>query len=610
MAGIGCHGMQIFLDPEHCKSVAQMGGEGMHWMGQQPFTSEPHVFANIGDGTFAHSGSLAIRQAVAFDARITYKLLVNGFVSMTGGQAIAGGQSVQGMVANLQSEGVKKIVVVTDDVGKYAGAPMPGGVPVEHRSQMERIQKELREYPGVSVIVYEQPCATERRRLRKQGKWEDPAKRSFINQRVCEGCGDCGKVSTCLSIEPLDTPFGRKRRINQSSCNKDFSCVDGFCPSFVTVHGGSLKKPDKAERTLEPFEVPEPALPALATRTAPWSVMVGGIGGTGVVTIGQVLAMAAYIDGTACLSLDVMGMAQKYGAVLSHLSFADTQAKLTAPRIGAGETDTLVGCDLIVASGMEAMSTLARGRSRAVVCSDVIATAEFARDADWSASPDALMGRLRAVIGDDAVSPVDGQRLAMTLIGDTIASNMMMVGVAWQQGRIPLTRAAIERAIALNGVQVPMNLKAFAWGRCIAADPARVDQMASGGQVITFQPRRVEPSLEERVAAFAAELNRLRRRRAREALHRVRRRRAPRRSGAGRQARVRVGSGGLVLQAAGRQGRVGGGPAVHEPRVPQGPGGHLRGRTTRCTSTSAPGPSRASMRPPASRSNARSARGC
>jgi indolepyruvate ferredoxin oxidoreductase len=500
LAGIGCHGMQVFLDPENCKAFSQMGGEGMHWLGQQPFTSEKHVFANLGDGTYAHSGSLAIRQAVAAGVPITYKLLANGFVSMTGGQPIAGGQSLPQIVDALRADGVRKIVVVTDDPSKYASVKFADGVPVKHRSEMEAIQTEFREFPGVSVIVYEQPCATERRRLRKQGKWEDPARRTFINSAVCEGCGDCGKVSTCLSVEPLETEFGRKRRINQSSCNKDFSCVDGFCPSFVTVHGGSLRKPDRsAARSLEPFEVDDPRLPELAGRKQPFNVLVGGIGGTGVITIGQVLGVAAYIDGTHLASLDMMGMAQKYGAVFSHLHFAASADLLTSPRISAGETDTMIGCDLIVASGEEPVGTLSRGRSHAVVCSDLIATAEFARNADWSANGEGLMERIRAGTGE-ALTVVDGQRLATALMGDAIASNMLMVGVAWQLGRIPLSQAAIERAIELNGVQVEMNRKAFHWGRCIAVDPARVERMLSGGQVIEFHRKPKPETLDQIVA--------------------------------------------------------------------------------------------------------------
>jgi len=497
LAGIGCHGMQVFLDPQNCKTVAQMGGEGMHWMGQQPFTTEKHVFANIGDGTYAHSGSLAIRQAVAFNAPITYKLLVNGFVSMTGGQAVMGGQSIAQLVAGIQADGVQRIVVVSDQPEKYQKPEDSAGAPVFHRSELDTVQKDLREYPGVSVLIYEQACATERRRLRKQGQWDDPPKRSFINSAVCEGCGDCGKVSTCLSIEPLDTPLGRKRRINQSSCNKDFTCVEGFCPSFVTVHGGRLRRPEQGARARQPFEVAEPVLPVLEHG---FNVLVAGIGGTGVVTIGQVLAMAAHIDGKACLSLDVMGMAQKYGAVFSHLNFAPDAGHLTAPRIGAGEVDTLIGCDLIVASGNEPLAALARERSAVVVCSDVIATSEFARNTDWSADPERLIDRLRSAAGANAVRTVEGQRLAVELMGDAIATNMLMVGVAWQLGRIPLSRAAIERAIELNGVSVDMNRRAFQWGRCIAADAQRVDAPAASGQVVVLHRRPVEPPLDQLVA--------------------------------------------------------------------------------------------------------------
>ncbi|MFZ9408201.1 MAG: indolepyruvate ferredoxin oxidoreductase family protein, partial [Burkholderiaceae bacterium] len=524
MAGIGCHGMAVYLSPDTTKTISQMGGEGMHWLGQQPFTDEKHVFANLGDGTYAHSGSLAIRQAVAANVPITFKLLANGFVSMTGGQPIAGGQTVPQMVDALRADGVQKIVVVTDDLEKYANARFPAEVPLKHRSELDAVQRELRDYPGVSVLVYEQPCATERRRLRKQGQWEDPAKRSFINSAVCEGCGDCGKVSTCLSIEPVETEFGRKRRINQSSCNKDFTCTEGFCPSFVTVHGGRLRKPDQpAREPLQPFEVPQAPVPMLEGRNTPFNVLVGGIGGTGVITIGQVLGVAAHIDGCHVTSLDMMGMAQKYGAVFSHLHFAADQAQLTSPRITAGETDTLIGCDLIVASGDEPVASLLPGRSQAVVCADLIATAEFARNADWTAQPEGLLERIRAGTGSSALTTVDGQRLAVALLGDAIAANMMMVGLAWQKGLIPLSRSAIERAIELNGVSVEMNRKAFAWGCCIASDPDRVERMIAGGslqsagssaqtqaangaQVIQFHRRAAPATLDETIERRVAEL--------------------------------------------------------------------------------------------------------
>lgn len=485
LAGIGCHGMAVLLDPQNYRSISQMGGEGIQWLGQQPFTAEKHVFANIGDGTYAHSGMLAIRQAVAAHVPITYKLLFNGFVSMTGGQPVEGGQTVPQVLHSLSAEGVKRIALVTDDPGKYDKVPLPEGVQVHHRSRLDAVQRALREYPDVSVIVYDQPCAAERRRLRKKGKWADPPKRTFINTAVCEGCGDCGRVSTCLSIEPVDTELGRKRRINQSSCNKDFTCVEGFCPSFVTVHGGELRKTGKARPPEALQALPDPVLPEAAQG---FNILVCGIGGTGIVTVGQVLAMAAYLDGLHCSSLDVMGMSQKYGAVLSHVRIAARPEDLHASRIGAGETDTLIGCDLIVASGNEAVATLAKGRSRGVICSDVISTAEFARNPDWAVDPAALLTRVRERTDREMVV-LEGQRLATQLLGDAIAANMFMVGAAWQKGQIPVSLAAIERAIELNGVAVDMNKQAFLWGRRAAHDLKAVEASLRGASVIRFMPR-------------------------------------------------------------------------------------------------------------------------
>jgi indolepyruvate ferredoxin oxidoreductase len=486
LAGIGCHGMAVLLDPKNYRSISQMGGEGIQWLGQQPFTSEKHVFANIGDGTYAHSGMLAIRQAVAAHVPITYKLLYNGFVSMTGGQPVEGGQTVPQIVQSLTAEGVKKIALVTDDPDKYRSVALPDGVEVLHRSKLEAVQRQLREYADVSVIVYDQPCAAERRRLRKKGKWEDPPKRTFINSAVCEGCGDCGKVSTCLSIEPLDTELGRKRRINQSSCNKDFTCVEGFCPSFVTVYGADLRKAAKPRNTQSLPTPPEPTLPDVV---GGFNILVCGIGGTGIVTVGQVLSMAAHLEGLHCSSLDVMGMAQKYGAVLSHVRIATRADDIHASRIGVGETDTLIGCDLIVASGNEVVGTLSRGRSRGVICADVISTAEFARNPDWAVDPAALVGRVRERTNQE-MFVLDGQRLATQLMGDAIAANMFMVGVAWQKGQIPLSLAAIDRAIELNGVAVDMNREAFLWGRRAAHDLKAVEVALRPGKVIEFTRRR------------------------------------------------------------------------------------------------------------------------
>lgn len=508
LAGIGCHTMAMLANPKLTTTVSHMGAEGVMWLGQHAFTSEKHVFANIGDGTYAHSGFLAIRQAIAARVPITYKLLYNGFVSMTGGQAVESGQTPAQILASLAGEGVRKMAVVTDELERYAGVTLPAGVSLHHRTEMDQVQRAFREYPEVSVILYDQACATERRRLRKRGKWADPDKRSFINAAVCEGCGDCGAASNCMSIEPLETELGRKRQINQASCNKDYSCVEGFCPSFVTVHGGKLRTAATARAT-QPTAVwtdPLPS-PSIALPTRAFSVLVGGIGGTGVVTIGQTLAMAAHVQGLFSSNLDVTGLAQKYGAVGSHVRIAAQPEWLHATRIGTGEADTMIGCDLVVAATDESLSRMALGKSRAVVCTDLVPTAEFARNPDWQLDPAALMERLRAAVGDQAFL-LEGQRLAVALMGDPIAANMLMLGAAWQLGQIPLQLAAIERAIELNGVAIPMNKEAFTWGRRAAHDLAAVERFVkakSPAQVIRFVPRQ-QRSLQEIVTHRSAHL--------------------------------------------------------------------------------------------------------
>ena len=402
LAGIGCHWMATLVNPNQTATASHMGGEGAMWLGQEPFTLQDHVFANIGDGTYAHSGSLAIRQAIAADVPITYKILFNGFVSMTGGQPIEGAMTPVQILSELAAEGVKKLALVADDPERYAGVPLPAGVSLRHRDTMDATQREFREYKGVSVILYDQPCATERRRLRKRGKWADPAIRTFINSAVCEGCGDCGRVSNCMAIEPLETEFGRKRRINQSSCNKDFSCTDGFCPSFVTVHGGSLRKPE-ATAPLSQYlpPVPEPILPEIGER---FSVLVAGIGGSGVVTISQTLAVAAYLDGLFSSNLDLTGLSQKYGAVTAHVRIAREPGALHATRIAAGEADALIGCDLIVAAGDESLSKLKHGKTGAVISADLTPTADFARNPNWSVDADLLIERLKNALGQGAHS--------------------------------------------------------------------------------------------------------------------------------------------------------------------------------------------------------------
>ena len=477
LAGIGCHTIAMFQNPAQTTTVSHMGGEGAMWLGQQPFTEEKHVFANIGDGTYFHSGFLAIRQAVAAGVPMTYKVLVNGFVSMTGGQPIDGDLPVSRMAAEVIAEGVKEVVVVTDDPDRVRALGLPASVSVHHRSEMDAVQARLRDYPGVSVLFYDQPCATERRRLRKRGKWPDPDKRVFINAAVCEGCGDCGKTSNCLSIEPLETPLGRKRRINQASCNKDFSCVEGFCPSFVTVHGGRLRK-SQVSSAPDAASAPMPAIPepAIARPAGACSVLVTGVGGTGVVTIGQIIGMAAHLDGLNASILDMTGLAQKYGAVMSHVRMAPDAGALHATRIAAGEADAVIGCDLLVTAGDEALSKIGNGRTRVAVCTDLVPTAEFARNPDWHADAAALVRRVEDACGESAVFAIDAIRVAAALMGDPIAANMFMLGVAWQHGWIPVSQAAILRAIELNNVAVEFNQQCFQWGRRAAHDRAGVLQ--------------------------------------------------------------------------------------------------------------------------------------
>jgi len=503
LAGIGCHTIAMLQNPAKTTTVSHMGGEGVMWLGQAPFTDEEHVFANMGDGTYFHSGFMAIRQAVAANATMTYKLLVNGFVAMTGGQPVDGNLSVAQMAQELCAEGVVKLAIVADAPEKYEGQALPAGVVVHPRAALEGLQLEFRKIEGVSVIIYEQPCATERRRLRKRGKWPDPPQRTFINAAVCEGCGDCGSVSNCLAIEPLETAFGRKREINQSSCNKDFTCIEGFCPSFVTIQGGSLRKP-AAPGSAGGDDFPALPEPLLQRPSELYSILVTGIGGTGVVTIGQILGMAAHIDGLCCSVLDVTGLAQKYGAVLSHVRVAPSQEELHATRIAAGEADAVVGCDLVVTAGDESVTKMRAGRTRTVVASDLVPTSAFTRNPDWTMDVDALLDRLRP--GSSAgLIPVHALHLCRALLGDGIAVNMFMLGLAWQRGMIPLSYVAIDSAIALNGVAVDFSRRSFLWGRRAGHDLAAVEQRARATSVLPFPTKMVE-TLESVVARRASEL--------------------------------------------------------------------------------------------------------
>ncbi len=474
-AGIGCHYMAIWMDRETA-TYTQMGGEGVPWIGQAPFTETPHIFANLGDGTYFHSGILAIRAALAAGVTITYKILYNDAVAMTGGQPIEGHLSVPQITEQLAAEGVKRIVVVSDEPDKYpAGAGFAAGVDIFHRERLDEVQRNLRETPGVSVLIYDQTCAAEKRRRRKRGTFPNPAKRIFINELVCEGCGDCSRASNCLSVVPVETEFGRKRAIDQSSCNKDYSCVEGFCPSFVTVHGGAVRKHHAPKDHDEIPTLPTPPSPSLAE---PYNILVAGIGGTGVVTIGALLGMAAHLEGKGCSVLDMTGLAQKGGAVLSHIRIAKAPEDIHAARVTTGGAHLLLGCDIVVAAAPDGLARLREGTSRAVINQHETITGAFPRNPDIAFPRRQLAQQVSAAVGPGRADFVDATRLATALLGDSIATNLFMLGYAFQKGLIPVGADAIERAIELNGVAVDANRRAFRWGRWATIDAAAVERAA------------------------------------------------------------------------------------------------------------------------------------
>ncbi|HWK69584.1 MAG TPA: indolepyruvate ferredoxin oxidoreductase family protein [Burkholderiaceae bacterium] len=466
LAGIGCHYMAIWMDRK-TETFSHMGGEGAAWIGQKSFTSEKHVFANLGDGTYFHSGILAIRAAIASNANITYKILYNDAVAMTGGQPVDGVLKVTDVIAQVQAEGARKVVVVTDEPEKYKGIALAGNAPVYHRDELDRVQRELRETEGTTVLVYDQTCATEKRRRRKRGAYPDPARRVFINDAVCEGCGDCSVKSNCLSVEPLETPLGTKRKINQSSCNKDFSCVNGFCPSFITAEGAQLKKPQPQESkaaSAPDTGLPAPRIPAI---DGPYGILVTGIGGTGVVTIGGLLGMAAHLESKGVTVLDMAGLAQKGGAVLSHVQIARHPDDLHATRIATGEAQVIIGCDAIVTTSAEVLSKVRKDTTRAAINSAPIPTADFIRNPSWR-FPDAAAHATLAEAMGEGCEVLDANALAVHLLGDAIYANPLLLGYAWQKGWIPLSGESLRRAIELNGVMVEKNLSAFEWGRAAA----------------------------------------------------------------------------------------------------------------------------------------------
>ncbi len=496
VAGIGCHFMATWMGRDTL-GWTQMGGEGASWIGQAPFTTRPHVFQNIGDGTFYHSGSLAVRAAVASGASVTFKILHNDAVAMTGGQKMeTANLTVPQITRLLEAEGVKAIAVVTDEPDKY---PIPSGfapgVTVHHRDELDAVQRRLRGIEGVTAIVYDQTCAAEKRRRRKRGQFPDPDERVIINELVCEGCGDCGVQSNCVAIQPVETEYGRKRRIDQSACNKDFSCIEGFCPSFVSVEGAKLRRATAGAREV-PFPVlPEPVLPALE---GAYGIVVTGIGGTGVVTIAALLGMAAHLEGKGFVALDMIGLAQKGGAVVSHLKIAPTPEAVGAPRVATGGARLLLACDPLVAAGRTALPTVARGTTRVIANDEDVPTGAFTRDPDLAVPGERLRRTLAEAAGPDGLELVEATRLATALLGDAIAANLFLVGYAWQRGLVPLGEAAILRAIELNGVAVELNRRAFLWGRRAAFDLEAVRRIA--GLAERREPLSLDGTIADRIA--------------------------------------------------------------------------------------------------------------
>ena len=499
-AGIGCHWMAQSMD-RSTLGYTHMGGEGMVWVGEAPFSKRKHMFQNIGDGTYFHSGYLGIRAAVSAGTNITFKILFNDAVAMTGGQKHDGALTVPAIAHQVSAEGVKRIVVVSDEPHKYPlETAWPAGVTFHHRDELDNVQRDIREAQGTSVLIYDQTCAAEKRRRRKRGTFPDPAKRIVINDLVCEGCGDCGVKSNCVSVQPVETEFGRKRAIDQSSCNKDYSCVNGFCPSFVTVVGGSLSKPEAAVQGQAVPLLPEPVRPNIDDRV--YSILVAGMGGTGVVTIGAILGMAAHLEGRGCGLLDMAGLAQKGGSVWSHLRLGPNPQSIKTIRIAAGGADLVLGCDLIVAGNTKTLAATRHGSTHVLVNTQETMPGAFTRNADMQYPTQALRRNIVEAVGQEHAEFVDSGRIATALLGDSIAANMFMLGFAYQRGLIPLSATSIESAIELNGAAKKMNTEAFRWGRQAALNPQAVEQLLAAkaaGQGMRISPQPVK-TLDEVIA--------------------------------------------------------------------------------------------------------------
>ena len=497
LGGVGCHLMAVAMG-RNTLTICHMGGEGAAWLGVSGHSGTQHIFANMGDGTYFHSGILAIRAAVAGKINITYKLLFNDAVAMTGGQPLDGTLTVPQLTRQLAAEDVKRIIVMSDEPEKYKGVTdFAPGIEIRHRDELDAAQRDLRDTPGVTALIYDQTCAAEKRRRRKRGKFADPAVRVFINEMVCEGCGDCSVKSNCLAVIPVETEFGRKRAIDQHACNKDYSCVTGFCPSIVTVHGGAVRRGQGLQPDAGDFaDLPEPVPPGLRD---PYGILIAGVGGTGVVTIGALLGMAAHLEGKGATVLDMTGLAQKGGAVMSHVRLANRQDQLHSVRIATGEARLLLACDIVVAVSDEVLARTASGVTRAIVNTGRTITGEFIRNPDRAFPEGAMETSIVDAVGADASTFIDASHLAERLMGNSIATNIFMLGHAFQLGLIPLSSEALLRAIELNGAAVEENRRAFSWGRRAALDTAGVEALVAAGAAAATT-HRLSLDLDETVA--------------------------------------------------------------------------------------------------------------
>jgi indolepyruvate ferredoxin oxidoreductase len=492
-AGIGCHFMAQWMD-RNTLGFTQMGGEGANWIGEAPFSKRAHVFQNLGDGTYNHSGYLAIRAAIAADVNITYKILYNDAVAMTGGQKNDGGLTVDQIARQVTAEGAKRVVLVTNERWRYTSKTQwPAGMAIHEREDLDAVQRALAEIPGCTVLIYDQTCAAEKRRRRKRGQYPDPDKRVIINELVCEGCGDCGVQSNCVSVQPLETEFGRKRTIDQSNCNKDFSCVKGFCPSFVTIEGATLKKP---EAVASVAELPLPPDPVLRPLGQTYGIVVTGVGGTGIVTVGAILGMAAHLEGKGVGVLDMAGLAQKGGAVQSHIRLAHKPDDIHAIRVAARDADLVIGGDIVVAGSKKVLAAAIPGRTTMVINTAEVLPGDFTRNAEFVLPTERLKRAITNAAGRERTHFIDASRIATALLGQSIGANMFLVGYAYQLGALPLSAAAIEQALELNGEAVALNVAAFRWGRRAAADLKAVEAKAPRPEAID-PARKLSQSFDE-----------------------------------------------------------------------------------------------------------------